>query len=403
MRAICVERNIARVLLTKLISPRWPGFVWTPLSSARVMEFPDPPLPGPRWLRLRNEICGICASDLSLLFVHADPSIAPAALPANIRFFLGHEVVSVVTEVGENVTRFEVGDRVLMDTHFSGASCETLEIDPPCRYCADGEPRFCVNKSAPGPRGIGGGFGDGYITHETAVYPCPPDLSRDQAVLTEPFSVALRGVMRFPPQDGDRVLVIGAGIIGLSTLMAVKALCPDCMVTVVARYPHQAKLVEKLGAEHILTGVEDYATIAGLTGGKFFTAPLNKGVIVGGFDMIYDCVANNRTLNDALRWVRAGGTVMMIGSYLAPMRKVDLTPVWYHHVNLVGTYGHGPSLWKGVRRHAYEWVFDFLRDGRFQAEGLVTHRFSFEEYKNAIATAMSKAKARAIKVVFEYA
>ncbi|MEW6403499.1 MAG: alcohol dehydrogenase, partial [Chloroflexota bacterium] len=81
MHAIYVDKHISRVLLTKAITPFWPGFVWTPLSSARVRELPDPPLPGPRWLRVKNLQCGICTSDLSLLFVHADPSAAPAALP----------------------------------------------------------------------------------------------------------------------------------------------------------------------------------------------------------------------------------------------------------------------------------------------------------------------------------
>ncbi|MEJ5225938.1 MAG: hypothetical protein WHV44_15875, partial [Anaerolineales bacterium] len=81
MHAIYVDKNIPRVLLTKAITPAWPDFVWTPLSAARAGRLPDPPLPGPRWLRVRNERCGICASDLSLLFVHADPAVAPAALP----------------------------------------------------------------------------------------------------------------------------------------------------------------------------------------------------------------------------------------------------------------------------------------------------------------------------------
>ena len=91
MRAIVVEKTIPRLLLTKAISPLWPGFVWTPFSSVKAVELPDPPLPGPRWLRVKNVMCGICASDLSLLFVHADPSIAPAALPASNRFFLAKQ------------------------------------------------------------------------------------------------------------------------------------------------------------------------------------------------------------------------------------------------------------------------------------------------------------------------
>lgn len=400
MRAIYVDKHIPRVLLTKAITPLWPGFVWTPFSAARAAEFPDPPLPGPRWLRVRNLACGICASDLSLLFVHADPSIAPAALPGLSRFWLGHETVSIVTEVGAGVTRFRPGDRVLMDTHFAGANCETLELEPKCRYCAQGDYHFCVNKSEPGPRGIGGGFGDAYITHESAVYPAPPDLDRDQALLVEPLSIAVHAVMRFPPQAGDKVLVIGAGIIGLLVTMVVHALAPQAEITVLARHPHQQQMAEKLGARRILSRAE-YGAVAQITGGKHFSAPLNRGVVIGGFDVIYDCVADPRTTNDALRWVRAGGTVVMIGAHMAPMPRIDLTPVWYHHVNLVGSYGHGMNEWNGERKHTYEWVFDLFRAGRLDIEGLITHRFPLREYKEAIRVASAKGKHRAIKVVLE--
>src|SRR5574342_395709 len=115
MKAIYAEKRIPNMLLTKAISPLWPGFVWTPLSASRSAEFPDPPLPGPRWLRVKNEQCGICSTDLSLLFVQVDPSVAIAALPGVYRFWLGHEAVSVVTEVGRGVRRFRIGDRVIMD------------------------------------------------------------------------------------------------------------------------------------------------------------------------------------------------------------------------------------------------------------------------------------------------
>ncbi len=400
MRTIYVEKHIPRMLLTKALASRWPDFVWTPLSAARVADLPDPPLPGPRWIRVRNLACGICASDLSLLFVHADPAVAPAALPATQRFYLGHETVSVVTEVGPGVTRVRPGDRVIMDTHFSGANCLTLEREPLCRLCAQEEYHFCLRKSEPGPRGVGGGFGDGYVTHETAVHPCPPELSLDQAVLVEPISVAVHAVMRYPPRPGEKVLVIGAGIIGLLTVMALRALVPDVEIAVIARYPHQQEMAERLGADHILPR-GDYKAIARLTGGTFYTAPMNRGLVVGGFDRIYDCVANPRTTNDALRWVRANGVVVMIGAHMAPMPKVDLTPVWYHQVELVGVYAHGMDAWQGQRRHTYDWVYTLFAQGKLPIDGLITHRFPLEDYREAIRVATDKRAARSIKVIFQ--
>ena len=399
MHSIYVDKHIPRVLLTKAIAPLWSDFVWTPLSAARAGVLDDMALPGPRWVRVRNLVCGICTSDLSLLFVRADPSVAPAALPGLSRFYLGHETVSVITEVGSAVTRFRPGDRVIMDTHFAGANCETLGITPKCRYCAEGDFHFCVNKSEPGQRGIGGGFGDTFVTHESAVYPAPTSLSQDQAALTEPISIPMHCVMNHPPKAGDRVLIVGAGIIGLLTTMIVKALVPDAEITVLARYPHQQAMAEKLGADHILKRA-DYSEIARLASGKFFSAPLNRGVVIGGFDLIYDCIANSQTTNDSLRWVRAGGKVVMVGSHMSPMPKVDLTPLWYHQVNLVGTYGHGQNEWSGIRKHTFEWVFDHFTMGKFDIDGLITHRFPMKEYKSAIRMANSSKKNKVIKVQF---
>jgi threonine dehydrogenase-like Zn-dependent dehydrogenase len=400
MRAIYLDKNIPRALLTKAVSPWWPGFVWTPFSAVHAVTLPEPPLPGPRWVRLRNERCGICASDLSLLYVHAHPAISPAALPGNKRIFLGHETLSTVEEVGQEVTRFKPGDRAIMDTHFAGANCATLQIDPPCRYCAEGEFHYCINQSLPGPRGVGGGFGDQYVTHEMAVYPCPPDLSPDQAALTEPLSVGVHTVLSFPPQPGEHVLVIGAGAIALLLLAAIHALYPECEVSVIARYPHQAQLAERLGARHIMNH-SDYRQVAGLTGARFFSAPLNRGAVVGGFDVVYDCVADARTTNDALRWARSGGTVVMVGSHLSPMPRVDLTPIWYDHIRLVGTYSHGMDERDGVRKHTYEWVYGMFRGGSLETDALITHRFPFSDYREAIRVASHKGQERAVKVMMQ--
>lgn len=400
MRAIYFDKDIPRALLTKAIAPWWPGFVWTPLSPVRAAELPDPPLPGPRWLRVRNERCGICASDLSLLYVHAHPAVAPAALPATTRFYLGHETVGMVEETGPRVTRFKPGDRVIMDTHFTGATCATLEIEPPCRYCASGEYGLCLNSSWPGPRGTGGGFGDGYITHEMAVYACPPELSLDQAAMTEPLSIGVHAVLSYPPRPGDKVLIIGAGAIALLLLAGLRALFPDCEITVLARYPHQAQMAERLGANHIMTRA-DYRQIAQLSGGQFYSAPLNRGVVVGGFDTIYDCVANEQTTNDALRWAQAGGTVVMVGLHLAPMRKVDLSPVPYRRVNLVGSYLHRVEERDGGHKHTYDWVHDLFRRDALPIEALITHRFPYSDYREAIRVASARGKERAIKVMLQ--
>ena len=402
MRAIYVDKDIPRMLAVKALKPLWPGVVYSRLSSARFADIGAPPLPGERWVRVRNLMCGICGSDLSLLQVEADPKIAPAALPGNQRFYLGHEVVSVVTEVGPGVTRFQVGDRVIMDGRFQGANCLSQEIDPPCRHCREGNYQLCENASAGlGPRGEGGGWGDGYTAHETEVYPVPDDLSDEAAMMVEPLAVGVRAALRRLPRPGERALVLGAGIIGLTVVQAVRALAPESFIAVVARYPHQAEMAKQLGADRIIGRGEDvYDAAVELTGAKSYTGMFGNRMLLGGFDVIYDCVGNARTTTDSLRLARAGGAVVMVGIKFAPLH-VDLTPVWYQEVDLIGTYAHGMESWQGRRIHTYDLTIDLLRQGRLEAEALITHRFPLESWREAIRTAQDK-RTGAIKVAFDY-
>lgn len=390
MRALYVEKNLARMLAVKALRPLWPAVVWSPLSPAHIVDLPRPELPGRRWLRVENERCGICASDLSLLNVKVDPGVAPAALPGNSRFYLGHEVVGRVTEVGPAVKKFQVGDRVVMESRFAGPNCHSQEIDPPCPRCAEGRERLCENASAGvGPTGIGGGWGDGYLAHETEVWPVPQDLSADQAAMIEPTSVALHGVLRRPPQADEQVLVIGAGIIGLLTLAACKIVAPAASVSIMARYPHQIEAAQQLGADHILHDKEAYEAVADVTGGKLYQAPMNRGMILGGFDVIYDCVGSENTLFDSLRWARAGGAVVMVGISLGDL-KMDLNPIWYQEVDLLGSHTFGLERWRGQQRHTFDWVIEIFQEGLIKPERLITHRFGFEDIQRAIRVAQDK-------------
>ncbi len=406
MRAIYFEVNVPKVLAAKALRPLWPGVVWSPLSPTTVADLPEPALPGPRWIKVRNRVCGIDATDLSLLFVKVDPAVALAALPGNRRVYLGHEVVSTVTEIGPGVTRFRPGDRVIMDrSPLTGLSpnCFSQEIDPPCPFCARGDCGLCENASAGiGPRGVGGGWGDGYTCHETEAFLCPPDMDDDQAVFVEPMAVALRAVLRRPPKDSDKVLIVGAGILGLLMVQAVRAVSPNCFLAAIARYPHQAEAARRFGANEIVDREDRYAAIARLTGGKHYAFPMNRGMLLGGFDVICDCVGTGDTLTDSLRWARARGTVVLVGVDFS-FSRVDLNPVYYQEVDLIGINGHGADDWRGERKPTFEWVVQLLREGKFCSDGLITHRFPLRDIKQAIRTHSSKGVARPIKVVFDLA
>jgi len=156
MKTIYFEKNIPKILLTATLRPVWPNVVFSSLSPTRLADIPQKPLPGPGWVRVDNCMCGICASDLHLVFVKADPRVSPAALPGTDRLYLGHENLGVVTEIGQDVSSLKVGDRVILD--YLEANCVARGIEPRCRHCQDGNYLLCENTfEEHGPQGVGGG------------------------------------------------------------------------------------------------------------------------------------------------------------------------------------------------------------------------------------------------------
>lgn len=402
MRTLYAEKNIPRLLVVKALKPLWPGVIWSPLSHVRMLEIPDPPLPGPRWLRVKNRQCGIDRTDLSLLHMDFDLSIAPAALPGIQGFFLGHEVVGEVVEIGPEVTLFKLGDRVVMESRpFATPNCFTQEISPPCPFCAQGQTRLCENGSLGlGPEGTGGGWGDSYVAHESELFRVPDDLDDDQACLIELSSVALHAILQRKPRAEERLLVIGAGSLGLLVTAAIKALTPDSHISVLARYPHQGRMAGKLGADEVIKESEDvYSEVARRTGGKHYASPLNRGMLMGGFDQVFDCVGSGVTITDGLRWTRALGTLVMVGTPFKPL-KVDLSPVWYQEVDLIGTMLFGVERYDGRELRTFDLAVDLIRAGKLRPQELITHRFPFESYRQAIAAALDRSTG-AIKVILE--
>ncbi len=86
-----------------------------------------------------------------------------------------------------------------------------------------------------GAKGIGGGWSDSYTVHETEVYQAPEWMNDDQAVMVEPFAVAVHTVLKRLPKPGQQGLVVGSGIVGLNVIQALRALSPDCHISVMAR------------------------------------------------------------------------------------------------------------------------------------------------------------------------
>ncbi|HEY2429209.1 MAG TPA: alcohol dehydrogenase catalytic domain-containing protein [Acidimicrobiales bacterium] len=381
-----------------------------PAFPASLVEVPDPDLPGPAWARVAVSTGGICGSDLHIFTHNTGPSPTLVALGI-MPFILGHEIAGRVVEAGPEC-RVAVGTRVAVDPCIP---CAARGIDPACANCRRGWASSCLNldsgvlsvgRSLCYTRDLGGGWGEQVLAHGSMLHPLPDGVSDRGASLHEPVSIACHGLLRSPPGDGVPVLIVGAGIIGLATLAALKGLFPGCPVTVLARHPHQAEAAAACGADHVVRSDASgghFEELARLSGARVVGRKAEL-MLMGGFPYVVEAVGSPRSVTEALRAVAHRGTVLLLGA--AGVSEVDLTPVWYKEAALVGSIDHtvdagsAPGLAGGPDRHSVDRALDILAAGLLPDDVVVTHEFALDDYRDAIATAIDRGDRRAIKVVF---
>ena len=310
---------------------------------------------------MRITACGICGSDLHLL--HAGLMV-PGIVP-------GHEFTGVVDALGTGVTGTSLGDLVAVEPFRTCGTC------PECR-----SGNVCICRSA---RLLGvhdpGGLAGYAVAPAERLFPVPAGLAPEIAALAEPLAVVVHALERGALEEGQRVLVLGAGSIGLLTVLAARALGAG-EVLISARYPHQAELAEALGADRILTEEEGEPAALDALGRR------------ERIDLVVETVGGQaETLNAAAAAARPGGTISVVGVFLGrvgldglPLLLKELTLTWsycYHH--------------ESGDRADFRRALDLLDRERNAVSALVTRTLPLEEVSAAFALAADK-KAGTVKV-----
>jgi len=384
MKTIYFEKDIPRILITKFAAKCCKPLLFTGLNAVKYNEnIPDPPLPAPNWGRVKNVCAGVCGTDLSFFKATTSTDSALEPIPTSKRTYLGHETVGVVVEVGPEVRKFKVGDRVTLREYMS--SCGNKDIKEPCRFCREGNYCLCENYGEPSPLDlpdVGAGFGDSFIAPEQQLTKIFDELTDDQAVMIEPSAVSIHAVLMSPPKKGDKVMVLGCGTIGLGVVQALKIVQPECEVWVMERIKPKQEFALKLGADHVLAG-EPYEAVSKATGGsRVYTGMNNNKMFFGGFDMVFDCVGGAWSNTNCLRFLRARGTFVKVGHHMNSVR-FDETPIWWQELKIIGIDAHGMEEWEGRRLYTFDLAQEWIRDGIYKTEGFITHRFPLERYKDA--------------------
>jgi len=407
MKALQLTKSIPRYLLTRAIGSLYPPVFWSRLAMLQYREVAEPALPGGQWVRVRTRYGGICGSDLHTIQLQDSPTLS---VFTSFPFTLGHENVGTVVEVGPEVEGFRPGDRVVAEPLLP---CLTRGIATPCRFCQRGEYALCQNFAegalSPGLsigtcRDTGGSWSPSFVAHQSQLFRIPPGVSDESALLVDSFACALHGVMRRFPRDGDTVLILGAGAIGLCTVAALRAAGSRARILVLARYPFQGEMARKLGADEVINPRQDSyeQAIARATAGRLYRPVLGKQVLVGGADIVYECTGNGRSINDSLRLARSGGTIVLIGLASLPT-GVDWTPIWLNELTIQGSFWCDTETVEGRSVRTYQLALDWLGEGRVDLAPLFTHRFQLADYRRALLMAAHKGRHHVIKPAFAFA
>ena len=404
MKALQMTDSIPRYAMTKGVSRLRPDAFWGPLGCLRYREVERPELPTPEWLRVRTIYGGICGSDISTITLHASTT---TTVFTSFPFTLGHENVGIISELGpETPEGFEVGHRVVIDPLLSYPQRGIENPDGiPANLCQVWDQGAVSEGLMIGfCRDTGGSWSEEFVAHPSQVIPVPDNVSDEEAVLTEPFAVSLHAVLQNMPDDDDTVLVIGGGVIGLCTIAALRGLGSKARIVAIARYEFQAEQARRLGADIVLGRLRGKALEQKLVetlGARSLKPVLGPNLIVGGADVVFDCVGSPSSFEQAIRFAGSGGTVSLIG-LAGKLDGIDWTPVWLNELTIRGAFTYGMEAWNGEQISTMALALRLMADRKVDLAPLVTHRFQLDDYREALTTVTSKGASGVVKAVFDF-
>jgi threonine dehydrogenase-like Zn-dependent dehydrogenase len=393
--ALELYRSVPRYLAARAVGARLPGLVAGPLAPLRLVSRPDTGPPAEGWARVRTRLAGICGSDLATIEGRSSFYFSPLV---SMPFVPGHEVVG---DVADDVDGLAAGTRVVIDPVLA---CAARGLAP-CPSCAAGATGRCdrvtVGHVSPGLQtgycaDTGGGWSGSFVAHRSQLYPVPDGLPDERAVLIEPLACAVHAALRGHPGPGDTVLVVGAGTVGILTLLALRELTGAGRITVVAKHRKQRDLARRFGATDVVGPGEAVGALRRSAHAFRLTPERGRSFLLGGVDVAYDCVGSSGTLDLTLRTTRAGGRVVLAG---LPVAGADLTPVWFRELEVLGAYASGTEDVDGRPRRTFDLATSLAAE--LDLDGIVGAAYPLGSWRQAIDHAMSAGRLGTAKVAFD--
>ena len=380
-------------------------------TPTALRQLPDPQLLHDDWVITRPRLTGICGSDSKQILLDFGEGDTDNAMSAFCSFpqVMGHEVVADVVAVGPKARGLEVGQRVVLNPWLS---CGPRGIEPPCPACESGDYSLCWSFAdgdiKPGihtgvSADVTGGYAELMAAHHSMLFAVPESVPDELAVFADPFSVSLHAVTRHPPPRSGRVLVYGAGSLGLCAVAILRAVHPDVAVAVVARFDAQAELARRFGAAIVLAHEPRLAVIEELVawGGGRLWQPL-QGLPMAHpapIDVVYDTVGKPETFEVGVRVLASRGALVKAGVH-APGRW-EWSPLYFKEISWVGSNAFGVEQVDGERKHAIAHYLDMAAYGRIDLRPMLTHTFGLEQWRDAFLAIANQGQSGAVKVAFD--
>ncbi|TBW10547.1 2,3-butanediol dehydrogenase [Azotobacter chroococcum] len=324
--------------------------VWHGRQDIRVEDVPLPADPPPGWVQIRVDWCGICGSDLHEYV--AGPVFIPVEKPHPLtgiqgQCILGHEFSGEIVKLGAGVAGFAPGERIAAD------ACQHCGT---CYYCRSGLYNLCEQLAFTGLMN-NGAFAELVNVPAELLYKLPAGFPAEAGALIEPLAVGMHAVKKAGSLLGQNVVVVGAGTIGLCTIMCARAAGAAQVIALEMSSARKAKALE-VGASLVLDPKEcdALAEIRARTNGL-------------GADVSFECIGNKHTAKLAIDVIRNAGKSVLVGIFEEPSS--------FNFFELVSTEKQviGALAYNGE----FADVIAFIADGRLDVKPLITGRIGLEE------------------------
>jgi len=308
------------------------------------------PEPEPEYVLIKVKASGICGSDLHTYFGHW-------GRPQNAA---GHEFAGDIVATGSSVEQFKAGDRVVVEC-FSHCG--------KCSWCRQGLYNQCINRSFIAEKHHAG-FAEYACVHQSAVYLLPDDLSYPLGALVEPLAVSYHAYRQAEHKFPATTVVIGGGTIGL--LAAAVAQAAGDRTFVLTKYDQQLTTAVDFGSNPIDIRQDDYLD------------RLHREIYPGA-DTVVENTASTGGLKDALKLIRPGGWLVLVGGY-SEATPIELGTVVGKEVRIAGSNCYCQTGSKAD----FNYAIDFMVERRETLSGVITHTFPLSEISRAFTVAADK-------------